>query len=137
MNRRVCALAFFVSFAVSAASCTGCDTPTTEPPPPDEHPAGKNVVVTDASVRACTAVFAAAGDEVPGVVFGDDVDGEFVPRAPRFALSFAARGDQSLKDLEVARFAFTKNDAAAPALVEARCVDADGAAVAAGLTVVE
>lgn len=143
MNRRVAsrapALLFACAVAVASAAggCTGCDAPPTDPPPVEEHPAGKNVVVQGAAVRACTAVFAAAGDEVPGVVFADGVDGEFVPRAPRFALSFAAAADASLDGQEVARFAFTKNDAPSPTLVEARCFDGAGAAVTAGLTVVE
>lgn len=128
---------------VALGACE-CGAPTGDGPEPDPDPlpqaVGKNVVVNSARVRSCDAVFRAGGDEVPGVAFADVVDGEAIPRAPRFAISFTARPagtDGSLQGQEVARFAFTRNGAPSPTLVEARCFDADGARVDDGLSLVE
>lgn len=114
----------------SFAACDGCGT-VTEQPPPVEQPTGTNLSVTSAAVRSCQAVFETAGEEVPGVVFSDAVTGEMIPRAPRFAVAFVATSD--VKGVEVARFQFTRSGNGPPKLVEQRCFDANGAAVASGL----
>lgn len=104
--------------ACTGESC-GCTPPST---------VGNGLQVTDANVRACDALFTVPGQEVPSVTFDAAVTGESIPKAPRFAVSFAASSDASLVGVEIARFTFT-GQSDPPTLVESHCYDAAGAAV--------
>jgi hypothetical protein len=106
-----------------AAAC-GPDGCGCEPPPQ----VGNGLTVAHAEARACDALFEVSGDEVPEVRFQAPVTGEFVPKAPRFAISFVANADASLEGQELARFVFTTtNDP--PSLVESTCYDGAGNAI--------
>ncbi len=132
--------AFLSSFCALALlllpACNGCD-PVTEAdggtaspdPEPGVGPTGNGLNVTNAAVRSCQVLFTTNGDEVPSVSFDDAVKGEFIPKAPRFSLAFAAKEDASIVGIELARFGFD-GDAVAPSLTSSKCFDAAGAEVA-------
>jgi|GEM_PF-760011 len=133
----------FMAMALSPACSCDPDptpdggTPTAEPDPgPDVGPTGNGLQVANADVRSCQVLFTTNGAEVPNVEFADEVTGEFIPKAPRFALAFAAKDDASLVGVELARFVFV-DDTVAPSLTSATCYDASGAEVADAISLVD
>jgi hypothetical protein len=98
----------------------GCD----EPP----EQTGLSGSVTDGSVRACDLLLKAGGDEVPAVRFLSPVLGEFIPKAPHVAVSFAARVDASLVGAELFRLEL-KGPVVPATLLKAECYDGQGAPV--------
>jgi len=138
MRRILSLLPFLLGMAIApACSCDPEPGPDGGPGPdvtPDggPGPVGNGLNVTSADVRSCQVLFTTNGAEVPKVEFADEVTGEFIPKAPRFALAFAAKDDASLVGVELARFVF-EGDTVAPSLTDAKCFDAAGAEVASAL----
>jgi len=137
-------IALLMAAALMSPACS-CDptptpdggTPTAEPDPgPDVGPSGNGLQVSNADVRSCQVLFTTNGAEVPNVEFADEVTGEFIPKAPRFALAFAAKDDASLVGVELARFVF-EGDTVAPSLTSATCFDASGAEVTGAISLVD
>ncbi len=118
--RLLTACTLFIGLAACGENGCGCD-----PGPPVTE--GSGIFVTSDAVRSCDIVFKSSIDEVPKVNFTDVVTGEYVPRAPHVAISFAARSDQPIANQELARAAFTGTGTLE--LVKAECFDASGTAV--------
>jgi len=134
MFRPFSSLLLAVLAACALSACDGCDPGPGADAGPDvtpdggPGPVGNGLNVTSTAVRSCQVLFTTNGAEVPKVEFADEVTGEFIPKAPRFALAFAANEDASLVGVELARFVF-EGDTIAPSMTSATCFDADGAEV--------
>lgn len=121
------------AFSLLFSGCDGCTFSDVTDAGPAEtdggtSPTGNGLNLNNASVRSCQVLFTTNGDEVPSVRFDDAVRGEFIPKAPRFSLAFAAKEDASLVGIELARFVFEGN-AVAPSLTKSTCFDASGTEV--------
>jgi hypothetical protein len=91
-------------------------------------PPATGATITDARVRACDLLVLVDGDEVPATTFSEKVRGAAIPKAPRLAVSFAAREDLPLDGQQPFTFAFTGTPGNV-SLVDATCFDAQGAAL--------
>ncbi len=124
MRRALATSLLSVSFAAACGDGCGC----TPPPfvPPTFTPPSDVVTIADERVRACEALLESAGQEVPRASFHQDLRGELVPKAPRFAVSFAARADESLAGKEAIRLEW-KGDRQDVTVIQSACFDAQGA----------
>ena len=103
----------------SLFTATACDSCGASPDGP---------TVTDATVRSCDILVQVAGEEVPAVDFANNVRGQSIPQAPRLAISFAARADETLTGTSPFSLRF-KGTASAVTLVSETCFDKDGKAI--------
>ncbi len=101
--RLVAAGALFITSVAAGSSGCGCG--------PTPAPEGSGLIVTSDAVRACDVVLRSSVDEVPRIEFTEHVVGEFVPRAPFVAVSFAAVGDDSIANVELGRAVFAGDGA--------------------------
>lgn len=92
---------------------------------------GSGLQVTNASARACEALFEVSGDELPKVLFTSSVVGESIPKAPRFALAFTAASDSSLVGQDLVSFSFASGTVPTVTMVRATCFDGSGASLGA------